>query len=398
MVPFAIMVRGGLLLFALQCLSALLCGYGAMAQRVAIGLYDNVDLQAVAVSPESRGYRLVLDGQVRPLPTGQLLRAKREGAALSVSINGQPLGNYHHVALVNDEIVARISVRSEGNGGEKRVLEGNLSLTVDFQRVMCINLVDQECYVAGVVQAEVGRGQHVELYKAQSLLVRTYLIAHRGRHAAEGFNLCDQVHCQAYINSAWDNECIRGAALATKGMVVVDGDGRLITSVFHANCGGQTASAEQVWLTPLSYLRGRVDPDCVGKSGARWTAVVPLAEWKRFLSSKGIPTVQLTDQQMAYRSSKRELLYSLPGGWGVPFRDLREYFNLRSAWFDVEVRGGEVHLLGRGYGHGIGMCQQGAMEKARKGYTAEQILQAYFQGVSVVSVERALPMASPDVE
>ena len=112
MVPFAIMVRGGLLLFALQCLSVLLCGYGAMAQRVAIGLYDNVDLQAVAVSPESRGYRLVLDGQVRPLPTGQLLRAKREGAALSVDINGQPLGNYHHVALVNDEIVARISVRS----------------------------------------------------------------------------------------------------------------------------------------------------------------------------------------------------------------------------------------------------------------------------------------------
>lgn len=387
-------VERGLFTIVLFGVSVCFCGRVALGQRVAIGLYDNVDLQSVTISPVSKGYRVLLDGKVRPLPSGQSLDARREGNLLAVRVNGQPLGGYRHVAVINDAVATQLSVEAGEGGADRRILDGNLSLTVDFQRVMCVNLVDQECYVAGVVLAEVGSGQGAELYKAQALLVRTYLLAHRGRHINEGFNLCDQVHCQAYKQSAWGNETIRGATLATRGLVVVDGDGRLIASVFHANCGGQTASAEQVWLTPQSYLRSVKDPDCAGANGSRWKAVVPLKEWRRLLSSKGIAAYQLTAEQMAYRSTRREAIYALPGGRGVPFRDLREYFNLRSAWFDVEVRGDKVYLQGRGYGHGIGMCQRGAMAKAQKGYSAAQILQAYFFGVKVVPAEQALPMAT----
>lgn len=390
--------RSRLCAWFLVGLTACFCGRTALGQRVAIGLYDNVDLQAVMVAPVSKGYRVLLDGQVRPLPSGQHLHAAREGTRLAVRINGQPLGSYRHVVVLNDAPIAQVGLAAGEKTGGMRVVDGNVSLTVDFQRVMCINLVDTECYVAGVVLAEVGRGQSIELYKAQALLVRTYLLAHRGRHITEGFNLCDQVHCQAYKESAWGEDLIREAALATRGMVVVDSEGRLISSVFHANCGGQTASAEQVWLSPRSYLKSVNDPDCRGASGARWEAEVSLEAWRRFLQSKGINALRLTGQQMAYRSERREALYTLPGGRGVPFRDLREYFNLRSAWFDVEVKGEKVHLRGRGYGHGIGMCQRGAMAKARRGFDAESILKAYFSGVSVVPAEQALPMATLDEE
>lgn len=391
-------VRRGVCALALLWAVMGCCPSPAWGQRVAVGLYDNLDLQAVTVEPVSRGYRVLLDGRPRPLPTGQRLLARRVGDALAVSINGQPLGAYLHVAVINDTLAAQLRVAGGADRPDRRLLDGNLSLSVDFQRVMCVNLVDQECYVAGVVLAEVGGGQHVELYKAQALLVRTYLLAHRSRHINEGFNLCDQVHCQAYRESGWGNESIRGAVRATRGRVVVDSEGRLIASVFHANCGGQTASAEQVWLTPRSYLRGVNDPDCAGSKGSSWHAVLPLREWRRLLTSKGIAAHQLTAQQMAYRSGRREALYALPGGRGVPFRDIREYFNLRSAWFDVEVRGDEVHLQGRGYGHGIGMCQRGAMARARRGQSALQILQAYFLGVRVVPAEQALPMATLDDE
>lgn len=370
----------------------------AFGQRVAVGLYDNVDLQSVVVSPESKGYRVLLDEQSRPLPTGQHLQVARDGVQLGVWIDGQPLGSYRHVVVLHDSPESQLRVAEGKAPSAWRVVDGNLSLAVDFQRVMCINLIDTECYVASVVLAEVGRGQEVELYKAQALLVRTYLLAHRGRHITEGFNLCDQVHCQAYKESAWHDLQIREATLATRGQVVVDSDGRLISSVFHANCGGETAAADQVWLSPRSYLKSVKDPDCRGASGSRWVAEVPLKAWRRFLQSKGINAARLTGQQMAYRSARRESLYTLPGGRGVPFRDLREYFNLRSAWFDVEVIGEKVKLRGRGYGHGIGMCQRGAMAKAKQGYDAQRILKAYFMGVSVVRAEQALPMAALEEE
>lgn len=388
----------GLLALALLVIPMRFGAHDACGQRVAIGLYDDVNLQSVSVIPESRGYRVMLDGQVRPLPTGCRLYAERDNQQLTVLINGQPVGNYCHVIVLHDEPVSQVSIAIGAEDEARRIVDGNISLTVDFQRVMCLNLVDQECYVAGVVLAEVGGGQSEELYKAQALLVRTYLLAHRDRHLTEGFNLCDCVHCQAYKGSAWSNEKIRNATLATKGHVVVDKDGRMIASVFHANCGGQTASAEQIWLTSRSYLRGVSDPDCAGASGSLWSAAIPLSEWRRFLISKGIPASRFTPAQMAYRSLRRETLYSLPGGYGVPFRDLREFFNLRSAWFDVEVRMDMVYLRGRGYGHGIGMCQRGAMVKARKGYDALRILQAYFYGVSVVRAEEALPMVSLEEE
>ena len=74
----------------------------------------------------------------------------------------------------------------------------------------------------------------------------------------------------------------------------------------------------------------------------------------------------------------------------MPFRDLREYFKLKSAWFDVRVVGDNVQLEGRGYGHGIGLCQEGAMRMAVEGKTVEEIVAFYLSGVRVVPKEKAI--------
>ncbi len=359
-------------------------------QRVSISLHDDLSVQAVRVIPQYAGYVLITGEQQFPLEFGATLDARREGEAVSLELNGTPLGVFAHAALVNMDPEARFSLELTSPAGKTQVYDGNLSLYVDFGRLMTNNLVDQELYVAGVALAEIGGYAELEMYKAQILLIRTYLLANGSRHITEGYNLCDQTHCQAYQGSAFRYPKIGQAAKATQGLVLVDRSGRLINSVFHANCGGETASAGDVWLVHNDYLRARRDPYCRRSRGAVWRATVPLEKWKHFLQSKGVRTAQIGKGGYNFRSDRREALYTLSGGVAVPFRDLREYFKLKSAWFDVRVVGDKVQLEGRGYGHGIGLCQEGAMRMAVEGKTVEEIVAFYLSGVRVVPKEKAI--------
>jgi stage II sporulation protein D len=66
--------------------------------------------------------------------------------------------------------------------------------------------------------------------------------------------------------------------------------------------------------------------------------------------------------------------------YGIPLRDLRDHFKLKSTYFDAVVVGQEMMLYGRGFGHGVGLCQEGAMQMAKKGYAFDQILRYYYPG------------------
>ena len=368
---------------------AVVCLWGigrecALAQRVSIGLYDTCATQVLELRPLTEGYKILLEGRMTPLPIDQPLLVQRQGRTLAFQHDSLVLGTAAHAAVLHTDVNAQIQLTLLQPKGTPRIYDGNMSLFVDFGRVMCLNLVDPENYIAGVALAEVGARAKPELYKAQALLIRTYLMANRAKHIDEGFNLCDQVHCQAYKGSASAYPAIRQATQATAGMVVVDTEGNLITSVFHANCGGQTASARDVWLTESPYLLSVRDPYCLRSKGASWKKNLPLTDWLRFLQSKGVATQNIPTRGYLYRSDAREGMYELPGGIAVPFRDLREYFNLKSAWFDVSVDGGTVRLSGRGYGHGIGMCQEGAMRMAEEGKKAQEIINFYFKGTRIV--------------
>jgi len=363
-------------------------GYGvSKAQRVSIGLYDTCSTQQLELRPLSVGYKILLSGRMTPLPVDVPLRVQRQGRNLVFRHDSLSLAAADHVAVLHADPNAQIELTLVQPKGAPRTYDGNMSLFVDFGRVMCLNLVDPENYIAGVALAEVGGRAKPELYKAQALLIRTYLMANRAKHLEEGFNLCDQVHCQAYKGSASAYPEIKQATQATAGQVVVDGEGNLITSVFHANCGGQTASARDVWLTESPYLLSVRDPYCRKSRGAAWKRTLPLTDWLRFLQSKGVATQHIPMRGYVYRSETREGMYELPGGIAVPFRDLREYFNLKSAWFDVAVDGGSIHLTGRGYGHGIGMCQEGAIRMAEEGKKASEIINFYFKGTRIVTYQ-----------
>lgn len=364
-------------------LVGLLLPRASYSQRVSIGLFDTCSIQQVQLRPLTDGYQLLSNGKLTPLAVGESVTVSRNQQNLVLQHDSLTLPPTKHLVLLHSDPTAQFELTLLRPTTATRTYDGNLSLWVDFGRIMCINLVDQEAYIAGVALAEVGGRAKPELYKAQALLIRTYLMSNRSKHLDEGFNLCDQVHCQAYKGTASAYPDIAKAIHETEGMVVLDSEGALLLSVFHANCGGQTASARDVWMTESSYLQSVKDSYCRRSRGATWKKKIPLNDWLRFLQSKGIPVHQLPTSGYQYRSDVRRGMYELPGGLAVPFRDLREYFNLKSAWFDVAIVGGEVQLNGRGYGHGIGMCQEGAMRMAEEGKKAHEILHFYFRGISI---------------
>jgi len=138
------------------------------------------------------GYKLLVNGHLEDVPKETELAVRRDGKVLQVTLESKILPLVSQIALVHSDPLAQIGVKLVRPHAEERIYEGNLNLYVDFGRVMCINLVDQEVYIAGVALAEVGARAKPELYKAQALLIRTYLMSNRSKHLEEGFNLCDQ--------------------------------------------------------------------------------------------------------------------------------------------------------------------------------------------------------------
>ena len=140
--------------------------------------------------------------------------------------------------------------------------------------VKLINNIEIDNYVAGVVESEVGRSPPPEYFKLQAIICRTYALKNIKRHQAEGFSLCDKVHCQAY-NRKPKSELIKKAAVETNNIVIVDSDINLITATFYSNCGGETAKSEEVWRQKLYYLRTVKDTFCVHETNAFWEKEIP---------------------------------------------------------------------------------------------------------------------------
>ena len=124
-------------------------------------------------------------------------------------------------------------------------------------------------YIAGVVRTEGGPGRRIEYLKSQALLVRTYLYRHSDRHIIDGYNLCDNTHCQAF-NGVTSDSLILRAASETRDQVILAADSSLIISAFHSNCGGETSTSDFVWLSGHAYLKKVTDPYCIKSPNTHW--------------------------------------------------------------------------------------------------------------------------------
>jgi stage II sporulation protein D len=276
------------------------------------------------------------------------------------------------------------SLRYGTENSSMKKYSGELKCFADMQKLILVNKVDIEKYLEGVVMAEGGGGKYEEYFKTQAVIARTYTFKYISKHDIDGYNLCDDTHCQAYDGIIKDSLIIK-AVTGTRGQVIITTDSVLIISAFHSNCGGETSPSEYVWVTPQSYLKRVQDPYCRNSRNALWNRRFTLNEWGNMLKVNGF-TGSLDDPGIFNFDQPQRMGDYKAGNYSVPLRNVRTRLNLRSTYFSVRVEGDSVYLAGKGYGHGVGLCQEGAINMAALGKSYQEIINFYYSGVHIIDI------------
>lgn len=264
--------------------------------------------------------------------------------------------------------------------------------------------VPLEEYLIGTTLAEVGpvgeRPEVVErIFRVQAIIARTYAASHLGRHAAEGFNLCDTTHCQVYdparLRTSRFAAAARAAVDATRGQILVF-NGRPGQALFHADCGGHTADAAAVWGgQSVPYLTGAPDPLPEG-THRTWQFELTADQLREALNASPTTAIGATLHRVrvaARDASGRVALVEVDGSEPRSLRgeQLRAAINqvfgaraIMSTRFTLQLTAeGGYRFEGTGYGHGVGLCQVGAAARLRRGDDVARVLAAYYPGTTL---------------
>lgn len=316
--------------------------------------------------------------------------------------------------------------------GKFRAYRGALVLRADAGEIAAVHRLTVDEYLLGVLPLEAAPSAPVEYLKAHAVASRSAALARGGRHRAQGYDLCGLEHCERYGGMEVERATTSAAVLETRGKAMI-AEGKPIDATYSTNCGGVTAGNDEVWLnTPRSYLRptfdfaeartdfvfpfageklsafvrGAVECNCAPETGSalsndaaarraeafRWKRSLTMADFEKKLNPHNIGVMR--DLQIVERGASgrvRELklvgeqkTISIRGDAAI-----RSALGLPSSLFDVEAKHSEtgslleVQFLGAGFGHGVGMCQHGAVTLARRGWTHENILKKYYANVEI---------------
>lgn len=364
------------------------------AQFIRVGLYQAHLVTRAVVYCSSGDFTLQGDGRrVGDLTKGDILYLTLEEGRIHLLDAVRDHGLFSEVEMLALSPDAAFRIRPVQPELESRVYDDGLHVTADLRYLSLVNQVDLDKYLAGVVESEAGSNAGKEFYKAQAILCRTYAMKHMDRHLSEGFHLCDGTHCQAYKGRNSYNPEILEAVLETTGTVVADYNFKLITASYHSNSGGQTQRARDVWLQDLDYLQSVVDPYSLHQANAKWQDTISFADWKAYLRENGMNSVGRIPDEILYIEQMRRKKYFILDGDSLRMTKIREDWGFKSSFFDMFPEGDSVLIWGKGYGHGVGMSQEGAMKMAADGFLHTDILQFYFHGIRLMDY-RDLPDSS----
>lgn len=366
-------------------------------------------------------WEVVRSGEATPVAAGSPGREwqiEREGAMLRVVRSDGAATPYRAGTLELRPAGVEGTVK-HGSGPYR----GNLVYHATDSGVMVVNVVPLEAYLQGVVPREIGRDRTIAemaAIEAQAIAARSYALIRlqsgtgggaRSAQPAGRFDVRATVADQVYGGVLAETPLGNRAVANTRGLVLRYG-GRTVNAPYHSTCGGSTAEAPEVWQTRgepyLQRVSDRIPGTerdyCEPSPRYRWTRVLDAATLDAAVArhlrevqpaARGgtgtvrairigsrtpsgraaVTTVETTTGTYALRGNEARYVLRRPGG---------EILN--STYFSVvgpaDARGG-VRLEGRGYGHGIGMCQWGAIGRARAGQGFRTILQAYFPGTTV---------------
>ena len=321
-----------------------------------------------------------------------------------------------HTFIVHN---VRIGIGFHWQQFEDEEFEGELEIVSNPDGTQtAVNIIDLEDYLTSVISSEMSADAPLELLKAQAVIARSWVLRAIGHTSHTTFDVCADDHCQRYYGIARRNARAIEAVKATKGEVLAynptplhlySSTPNICDCRYHKCCGGKTEVFETCWEgehqpylesvecpycnpTPLHLYSSTPNPlnsfDRSADNYHDWTVTYTAEELAAILKQKtGLDFGQVLELRPLQRGvsgrinrlevvgSKRTEILS----GELTIRQALSPSTLYSSWFEVETLNYLFRLRGHGWGHGVGLCQMGAAEMAKQGYTYEQILAFYYQ-------------------
>lgn len=255
-----------------------------------------------------------------------------------------------------------------------------------------IDIVPLEEYVVGVVAGEMPVSFDIEALKAQALAARTYVLKKMEQNIDNDYDVIDTIANQVYLdnemlkNSWKDNYIeninkIRKAVSSTRGEYITY-NGEVITAFFFSTSVGKTENSEDVFISALPYLRS------VDSSWEEGVSPV-FKEENRFTKTDFCERLSITcegkiNYDILKTTSTGRIKEIKINNKTFTGSQVVNYLDIRSSYFSIEEVNDTIYVTTKGYGHGVGMSQYGALAMAKKGYTYDEIIKYYYQGVEIL--------------
>jgi len=334
--------------------------------------------------------QLRVQGPLYVMVAGDAPRSTREAVVQAAGSTVTVLDVKTHGAV--QLVPAEGSVRLVPGPGFERSVTGPVMVTARANQLVIVAVLPREDYVAGVVSAEMPDGP-LEAQKAQAIVARTYAAREKGRH--HDYDFCDLTHCQTFKGVPGPE--LRSRIAETAGFILQDAAGRPGAVFYSSTCGGHTASAALLLGADSDHAPDGVSdldsagrPWCADSPHAKWqftisttelgsrlrealgdTVVTPIRIRLNYASSGWVSQVFISGMETPLTGEQFHVHMGRLFGWG----------KFKSSRFELVERNGGLLFDGEGLGHGVGLCQYGAMAMARAGLTFADILDHYFPGL-----------------
>ena len=304
-----------------------------------------------------------------------------------------------------------IAIATDKAGLNKACYNGEFIVTANGNKLNAINVIDIEDYLRGVVPYEIGKldESKFEALKAQAVAARTYAYKHFGSRVAQGFDVYADTRDQVYKGLHSATELTDKSVRETEG-VVMTYNGEFITAYYHSTCGGETEGVVTWGRPDHPYLKNKPDlrPD-----GTPWCRESNYTEWTREFTEDelrdlfqinakeakaNVPSFSSIKSMHIQDTLKSGRIHTLVietnnGSFTAKADKIRWLFKrggtiLPSSFFRIHKNGNDWILKGKGFGHGVGLCQMGARARAQAGQSYIQILTHYYPGITLEKFKR----------
>jgi stage II sporulation protein D len=269
---------------------------------------------------------------------------------------------------------------------ESTTYRGDIEVWRSADGLYLVNELPIEDYIGGVVNAETGDNWAIEALKAQAVVVRTYLYFQILNHNKNNYNITSSVLHQLYkgLNS---DSLVSKAVRATEGEIIIY-EGKPIPSFYHSTCGGTTEVPEAVFGKGYPYLKS-VTTSCTLSPLSIWARRIPLEDLEKATGTKGIIGIKVASRTPTGRVGSLEIQAN-PESVTVEAKELRRmlgWSRLPSTDFNFYLAKDTMIMEGKGYGHGVGLCQWSALEMALEGKGYREILSFFYPGTRIERYE-----------